>query len=60
MEHELKTCFIVDEPYRHDLSSAILELQENGKLSKLRLKWWSEKHGGGRCVVSDKIFKIYF
>lgn len=49
---------MVDSPYRHDLIAAILELQENGKLSKLKLKWWSEKHGGGSCVVSDNIFNI--
>ncbi|XP_033217368.1 glutamate receptor ionotropic, kainate 2-like isoform X2 [Belonocnema kinseyi] len=40
-------------PYRHDLIAAILELQENGKLSKLKLKWWSEKHGGGSCVQAS-------
>lgn len=36
-------------PYRHDLSSAILELQETGLLAKMKQHWWRQKHGGGSC-----------
>ncbi|KAB0791738.1 hypothetical protein PPYR_03538 [Photinus pyralis] len=38
-----------DSEYRHLLSTAILELQESGKLAQLKTKWWKEKRGGGRC-----------
>ncbi|XP_055852897.1 glutamate receptor ionotropic, kainate 2-like isoform X2 [Episyrphus balteatus] len=36
-------------PYRDILSQAVLELQEQGVLSKLKTKWWKEKRGGGAC-----------
>ncbi|KAK4883093.1 hypothetical protein RN001_006412 [Aquatica leii] len=38
-----------DSEYRHILSTAILELQESGKLAQLKTKWWKEKRGGGKC-----------
>ncbi|XP_037948866.1 glutamate receptor ionotropic, kainate 2-like isoform X1 [Teleopsis dalmanni] len=37
-------------PYRDLLSQAILELQEQGVLSKMKTKWWQEKRGGGACT----------
>ncbi|XP_055904035.1 glutamate receptor ionotropic, kainate 2 isoform X1 [Eupeodes corollae] len=40
-------------PYRDILSQAVLELQEQGVLSKLKTKWWKEKRGGGACSQTD-------
>nr|XP_053638564.1 glutamate receptor ionotropic, kainate 2-like [Cherax quadricarinatus] len=36
-------------PYRTLLNSAVLKLQEIGKLHALKRKWWKEKRGGGTC-----------
>ncbi|KAH8418012.1 hypothetical protein KR222_010349, partial [Zaprionus bogoriensis] len=36
-------------PYRDVLSQAILEMQEQGLLTKMKTKWWKEKRGGGAC-----------
>lgn len=41
-----------DFPYRNLLSQAVLELQEQGVLTKMKTKWWQEKRGGGACAVS--------
>nr|QBB73017.1 ionotropic receptor [Protaetia brevitarsis] len=38
-----------DSPYRHKLNTAVLKLQENGKISDLKRKWWEERKGGGQC-----------
>ncbi|XP_053945127.1 glutamate receptor ionotropic, kainate 2 isoform X1 [Anastrepha ludens] len=35
--------------YRDILSQAVLELQEQGVLTKMKTKWWKEKRGGGAC-----------
>ncbi|XP_055852904.1 glutamate receptor ionotropic, kainate 2-like [Episyrphus balteatus] len=40
-------------PYRDVLSLAILELQEQGVLAKMKTKWWKEKRGGGACAEDD-------
>uniref|UniRef100_A0A1W7RAA1 Glutamate receptor 1 n=1 Tax=Hadrurus spadix TaxID=141984 RepID=A0A1W7RAA1_9SCOR len=40
-------------PYTTLLSSAILKLQETGKLHNLKVKWWKKK-GGGLCVEDEK------
>uniref|UniRef100_A0A1I8PDV3 Ionotropic glutamate receptor C-terminal domain-containing protein n=2 Tax=Stomoxys calcitrans TaxID=35570 RepID=A0A1I8PDV3_STOCA len=37
-------------PYRDILSQAVLELQEQGILTKMKTKWWKEKRGGGACA----------
>jgi hypothetical protein len=29
----------IDSPYRAKLSEAVLQLQENGKLSQMQIKW---------------------
>ena len=39
-------------PYRTPISSAILQLQEAGRLHVLKNRWWKEKRGGGVCSVS--------
>lgn len=41
----------LDSPYRDALSGAVLQLQEDGKLTKMKNKWWKEKKGGGACLV---------
>lgn len=40
-------------PYRTPISSAILKLQEAGRLHVLKTRWWKEERGGGQCAVSD-------
>lgn len=42
----------LDSPYRNTLSTAVLKLQEQGKLQAMKIKWWKEKRGGGACSVS--------
>ncbi|XP_053682747.1 glutamate receptor ionotropic, kainate 2-like [Sabethes cyaneus] len=39
----------VNSPYRTAISGAVLKMQEEGKLSQLKNRWWKERHGGGRC-----------
>ena len=41
-----------DWPYRDKLNQALLELQEAGILSKMKLKWWNEVGTSG-CSVSN-------
>ena len=41
-----------DSPYRTPISSAILQLQEGGRLHMLKEKWWKQRKGGGKCKVS--------
>nr|QUP79589.1 ionotropic receptor 3 [Monochamus saltuarius] len=38
-----------DSPYRNKLSRELLKLQETGVLTSLKIKWWKEKRGGGKC-----------
>ncbi|VVC31772.1 Ionotropic glutamate receptor, L-glutamate and glycine-binding domain,Receptor, ligand binding [Cinara cedri] len=39
--------------YRNTLSANILNLQEKGKLTALKNKWWKEKRGGGACQDTE-------
>ncbi|XP_060848999.1 glutamate receptor ionotropic, kainate 3-like isoform X1 [Rhopalosiphum padi] len=39
--------------FRNVLSANILSLQEKGKLTALKNKWWKEKRGGGACQDTD-------
>ncbi|CAG2182762.1 unnamed protein product, partial [Oppiella nova] len=36
--------------YRTPLSEAIVKLQETGVLRELKIRWWSQKSGGGACL----------
>ncbi|XP_031625101.1 glutamate receptor ionotropic, kainate 2 [Contarinia nasturtii] len=36
-------------PYRTMMNSAVLKLQEEGRLHILKTRWWKEKRGGGSC-----------
>ncbi|KAI4498716.1 hypothetical protein M0802_006183 [Mischocyttarus mexicanus] len=38
-----------DSLYRHQLNTAILKLQESGRVTELKKKWWTQKRGGGKC-----------
>jgi len=40
-----------DWPYRDKFNNALLELQEQGVLARLKNKWWNEV-GAGVCSVS--------
>ncbi|KAI1307964.1 Glutamate receptor ionotropic, kainate 2 [Halotydeus destructor] len=46
-----------DSPYRSLISDAILQLQESGALQTLKLKWWSQQRGGGKCGPKDGSMK---
>jgi len=37
-------------PYKPLLDQAILKLQEDGEMHKLKVKWWKQKRGGGKCA----------
>nr|WJJ63363.1 glutamate receptor ionotropic 5 [Pachyrhinus yasumatsui] len=41
-------------PYRNDLSTAILKLQETGRLTHFKIKWWKEKRGGSACAAKSE------
>ncbi|XP_023937960.2 glutamate receptor ionotropic, kainate 2-like [Bicyclus anynana] len=41
-------------PYRQPMSESILQLQEQGKISRMKDKWWKEKRGGGVCADDDE------
>ena len=43
--------FCLGSPYRTPFSSAILQLQEKGRLHVLKARWWKKKGGGRRCNV---------
>lgn len=44
--------FTADSPYRTHINQALLKMQEEGKLHRLKTKWWVEKNtaaGPGNC-----------
>ncbi|XP_047990259.1 glutamate receptor ionotropic, kainate 3-like [Leguminivora glycinivorella] len=41
-------------PYKKVMDDALLKLQENGELQKLKDLWWKEKRGGGKCGQETK------
>lgn len=36
----------LDSPYRTHVSQTVLKMQEEGKLHRLKTKWWKEVDGG--------------
>lgn len=40
-----------DAYFRNALSEGVLQLQEQGRLAVLKIRWWKEKKGGGACSV---------
>lgn len=51
MLNRIYFCLFLDSSYRSALSEGVLRLQEQGKLTSLKIKWWKEKKGGGACSV---------
>lgn len=47
-----------DSTYRNALTTAILKLQESGRLRDLKRKWWEERRGGGQCIVNNINFLL--
>ena len=47
-------------PYRKDLNVALLTLNEEGILTKLKFKWWEQKDGGGACIKVAFFFWDFF
>ena len=45
--------------YQVPISSAILQLQENGRLHVLKKRWWKQRRGGGMCDVSVILYTGY-
>ncbi|GJQ74578.1 hypothetical protein Trydic_g21439 [Trypoxylus dichotomus] len=43
----------INSPYRTAINEAILRLQENGTLRKLKEKWWKQMLGGGQCNETE-------
>ncbi|XP_066262906.1 glutamate receptor ionotropic, kainate 2-like [Euwallacea similis] len=43
-----------ESPYRKDLSTEVIKLQETGVLTRLKIKWWKEKRGGSTCSSAKK------
>ncbi|KAH1017768.1 hypothetical protein HUJ05_008365 [Dendroctonus ponderosae] len=41
-------------PYRNELSSKVIKLQETGVLNQLKDKWWKEKRGGSTCSAKSE------
>lgn len=41
------------------MSQAVLKLQEAGILTSLKIKWWKEKRGGGKCAVIKINYLIF-
>ena len=40
--------------YQVPISSAILQLQEAGRLHVLKNRWWKQRRGGGKCDAENK------
>ena len=40
------------------ISSAIVQLQEAGRLHVLKDRWWKQRRGGGKCDVSRTIISL--
>lgn len=49
----------LDWPYRDKFNNALLELQEQGVLARLKNKWWNEI-GAGVCGVSFRFVSRYY
>lgn len=47
-------------PLRSAISSAIIKLNEERKISQLKEKWWKKERGGGACQVCDHSFMPFF
>ena len=41
--------FWIGSPLRSHISSAIIKLNEDGIIQRLKTKWWKKDHGGRAC-----------
>jgi len=41
-------------PYYEEINRALLQLQESGRLTEIKRKWWEYERGGGVCWDSGK------
>ena len=41
-------------PLRPYISSAIIKLNEEGVIARLKTKWWEKERGGGACASADE------
>lgn len=48
---------ILDSPYRTFISGAVLKMQEEGKVQRLKNRWWKEKNHG-KCNSQKNIGTI--
>lgn len=52
---------ILDSPYRTHVSQTVLKMQEEGKLHRLKTKWWKEVDGGmtkRKCRGGNHKFQV--
>ena len=49
---------VLGSPFRVPISSAILQLQEAGRLHILKNRWWKQRRGGGKCDVGVSVRPI--
>ena len=48
LQHRKK---LAGSPIRSAVSSAIIKLNEEGVIQRLKTKWWKKERGGGACQV---------
>ena len=48
------TEIFTDSPFRIAVSGAVLKMQESGKLTEIKTKWWKEKNNVN-CDVSESL-----
>lgn len=46
---EINIIFWIGSPLRSHISSAIIKLNEDGIIQRLKTKWWKKEHGGSAC-----------
>ena len=47
-------------PYKNHIDKAILKLQEDGDLHKMKTTWWKRKRGGGTYNISWQFSSFLF
>lgn len=48
----IRLFYFIGSPLRSAISSAIIKLNEEGKILEMKEKWWKKERGGGACMVS--------
>ena len=44
---------LLGSPLRPFISSAIIKLNEEGVIGRLKAKWWEKERGGGACLAPE-------